>query len=230
MDLSIFTQCYEKDYINVLSEPRLKQMLELLKQPTHIVINSPDTNPEPIISLCKERQSQGLISKFYKTGNAAKIKEVFALREKDFSCNLHYRICVYNMAAIYFCPTKYLCFFTGDSIPVVVNDFLEKSLEQDQTSKELYTYSLCWQEPINVSTTCAFEEDDNFFYNKTGFSDQHYLMNISKFNLPELLQHASSEGYPHHDAFESRMWQYMVKNMVSRAIFKRGSYHHQNYR
>lgn len=231
MDVSVFTQCYEKDYINVLSERRLNQMADLMRQPTNIIINSPEANPDQIEALCEERKSQGLISEYFKTGGpiAEQIEDAFRLTSESFSCSLHHRICLYNMAAIYFCPTDYLCFFTGDSIPVVVNNFLEKSIEQDKKSEKLHTYSLCWQEPITAGVTSSHEEDENFFYNQTAFSDQQYLINISKFDLGKMLQKPSSEGYPHSDAFESRMWQYMHSNGITRAIFKRGHYHHQNY-
>jgi len=229
--LTVFTQCYEKDFLHVLNEDRLHYINKNINHLMFIIINTFDYH-EDIQQHCEKLKNKKLILDYVNIYNVYQsILDMFDLTKEDFTCDLHYKICMYNMAAFYFCKTPYMGFFTGDSTPVVFNNFFDVCIQDDITTQEQRVYTLCWRPEIDVIKNVSFNEDEHFYFDKTAFSDQCYFLNIRKFsnNFKFLLKEYTENLFPHLDAFESRFFKYMTNNNVIRRIYKNGLYLHKNY-
>jgi hypothetical protein len=133
------------------------------------------------------------------------------------------------MAAFYFCKSQYMCFFTGDSTPLTLDNFFKDCIDDDLKNNEKKVYTLCWTPYSNDIKEKSIKDDLLFFYDKTAFSDQCYFLNIKKFNFKKILQNYTSNMFPHLDAFESRFYSYMQNNNLTRLVYKKGLYIHKNY-
>jgi len=222
------TQCYQKDYLNVLAKDRLLHINNILNSRMDIIINKCEEY-EIIKLFCSNLQKENLINNYFCVNEEEKnILSTFNLTQKNFSNNLHYNICLYGMAALYFCKTDYICFFTGDSTPLYVGNFVKDSIEHDKNSSIPHTYMLRWCNTDGVKRE-SFKEDEKFFYTKL-FSDQNFLINTKHFNYKELLQNYKQPSlFPHIDAFEARFFDYMRLHNIDRCVYKNGKYLHRNY-
>jgi len=227
-EVSFFTQCYDRDYQYVLNEKRILNTTQLIKLPYNIIINLCD-NYMAVKEHCEILREKKLINNYFCVNEYLyDILEYFDLTESQFTCKLHYKICLYGMAALFFCKTQYLFFLTGDSIPTYMTNFIMDCLTHDKQTSELYTYTLNWADSLDHPRSQSYKEDEKFLYVKN-FSDQNFLVHKNYLNIKKLLQEFNTIDYPHIDAFESRFSKYMSNNNISRAIYKEGNYKHQNF-
>lgn len=223
------TQCYDNDYLNVLSVKRLQNINETLNGRMDIIINK-SNNYNIIKVLCESLKTKNLINNYYSVDeNIEEILKTFNIKRENFSNNLHFNICLYGMGALYFCKTDYLCFFTGDSTPLYVNNFVSDCIKHDKNNEKIFTYMLRWSNENCCARNESYMEDENFLYTQ-GFSDTNFLINVKRFNYQNLLQEFSmSSLFPHIDAFEARFHAYMKANNINRCVYKHGEYLHRNY-
>jgi len=227
-EVSFFTQCYDRDYQYVLDENRILNTTQLIKLPYNIIINLCD-NYIAVKEHCEILRKKKLINNYFCVNEYLHdILEYFNLTESQFTCNLHYKICLYGMAALFFSKTQYLFFLTGDSIPTSMTNFIMDCLTHDKQTSEPYTYTLNWADSLDHPRSQSYKEDEKFLYVKN-FSDQNFLVNKSYLNFNKLLQEFNTTDYPHIDAFESRFSKYMSNNNISRAVYKQGNYTHRNF-
>lgn len=229
--ITFTTQCYQKDYLNVLDKNRLLHINKILNSRMDIIINKCEEY-EIIKLFCSNLQKENLINNYFCVNEEEKnILNTFNLARENFSNNLHYNICLYGMAALYFCKTNYLCFFTGDSTPLYIKDFVKDSIEHDKNSNSPHTYMLRWCDTNGLKRDDGIVKEDEKFFYTTGFSDTNFLINTKHFNCKELLQNyiQQSSLFPHIDAFEARFFAYMRLHNIHRCVYKHGEFLHRNY-
>jgi len=216
----------------VLNAHRLKYLRNMLGAPMNIIINysSCQEGVDFQKSCCTQLKEKGLISNFHCVNDCLdEILAAFQLREADFKCDLHFKICLYGMAALHFCEADYLCFFTGDSTPLSVTNFIRDAIAHDVNSSSPHTYMLSWTSDYRIVEREAYAADKNFYYTNN-FSDQNFVINTTRFSdRTSLLKNYCLSGFPHVDAFESRFFYYMRLHGIPRCVYKYGRYDHKNW-
>jgi len=231
-EIDFFTQCYEKDYQLVLNKNRLISLNKKVKKQFNIIINL-SRNYQEIKKICENLKQSNIISDFFCVNEKLEqILNYFNVEKCHFKNERNFNICLYGMAALFFCKSEYLCFFTGDSMPIDISNFVQDSIKHDEKNSSLFTYMLSWTQRSELLLQESCFEDSNFYYNcnPVRFSDQNFLINAKKLNnYKNIFQDFTESGFPDIDAFESRFNKFMLKNDILRCVYKHGTYIHENF-
>ena len=227
--VSFVTQCYAKDYNFVLDENRLKQSIfnhNFIFDEILVIINISEKYDE-IIEKCENLKSKGVITGYYLVFDYLdKICEHYKITEQMFKDVKSFYLNLYNLAAIYLAKSEYIVFYTGDSICINGDNWVVNSIKLLEKNKNYLTTNLPWG---STPITEHYSENESFYFSKSSFSDQNYMVKKSTFLNPDIIQHKALKNFPHGDTFEMRVYGYMVLNDKIRCIHKTGEYKHENF-
>lgn len=132
-----------------------------------------------------------------------------------------------DLCAIDDCKTKYMVFFSGDSLPWGRSDWVAEGIELLEQCPAIMSVNPLWNGFAEFEKARAYAENDDCYlgYN---FSDQCYLIRTEDFNKPIYTEtNSETDGiYPGKFgySFERRVAAYMRNHRRFRASLKKHSY------
>jgi hypothetical protein len=228
--ISFVTNCYEKDYTTVLDTHRL--ISNIASNGVHfdekiIIVNIFKKN-KIIEDMCKQLINDNVITHYYMTCDyISEIHTQFNISKSSFSNEWIYNNNMFNLASIYLSKSKYMVFYTGDSICIQPSNWIPDSIKLFSSSSDVIVCNNKWAEDITNQQTRIRETNE--FYIGIGFSDQNYMVRRADVLNDEILIYRSPYPYPHGDTFEMRFDGYMRKHNKLRATHKLGIYKHKNF-
>ena len=212
IDLTMASNCYEKNYILVTNEEWAKQLFlfgnENIQKRVLFVSNI--TSREKIKERSERLIDNGIIDRLlFSYDYFDQVKDTFLgcdrntfIRKPSLRERLHaiaqgnklrneYDGLLYSisqMVAILQCETEYLLYVTED-VKLDTENFIEwvnKSIDRMKEDETIIVTNPVWNNMIEEAREEAFCEDEDFYYS-FGFSDQCCLLNIKRIlDLPDV--------------------------------------------
>jgi hypothetical protein len=219
------TQCYEKDYLNVLNEEHLTRCIfnnnyDFLEK---IIIINPSKDYSNIIKCCDKLIDKNIITNYY-----------IAEKYTDKICNFFninrnipaFYTFLYGLLPIYLSKAEYLLFYTGDAWAINPVNWIDDSVSLINSNNLYKSCNLSWCKDIGED----FAENDKFYFSRVSFSDQNFFIKIADFRKNDIMNYNSSKtDFPLGNTFEYKMCAYMEKYNYIICTYKNGFYLHKNW-
>jgi len=180
--VSFYTMCYEGDWRHILLNGGLEAKLERDKykydEKVLLLNHLPDfKDAELIVKHASEKLNQGIIDNFLIVANYYDvILDHFKMTKEKMGESFLYSI--HEMAAVYFCKTDYLVYYTGDSI-LAENDFdwVAEGVKAMEQYEIIYSVCPWWSGPDGrTNSPYLLWEETNYFVEFGCFSDRVFLL------------------------------------------------------
>lgn len=242
-DCAFATTCWEKDWRLLLLDPdylRIK-MIANHKFPFNdrlLVINNVK-NLDEVRKAADQKVAEGVLTRYIIAQEA--VLSFFGLKRSDFTMGLDaknyegvnpdwiYYNALGPLTAIYEGRSDYLLYHTGDVYLGQPVSWIERSIHLMEKRKEIKVANLLWNDNQSEARRESYRKSWNFYYAKSGFSDQQFLIRREDFRKPiygEIRE--DSLHYPRGDVFEKRVFSFLKNRNFERIICRRGSYTHEN--
>lgn len=230
--VSFASSCYEKDWAYLLPNSRLLAMLETLQYPfahTLLVLNHQAKAPA-LEAAVTPYLKQGILDQVIRSQDYAQgLLDFFHISQRELYPGFHYLI--QNLAALYFCPTRYLVWMTCDSLMVRQHPWIDAGIKMLKAEKHYTVVNPSWS--LNLAEVRAEAQvESGDFYIGYGFSDQCFLIEVEEFLAPIYeFQHSLSARYPERSgrSFEKRIDAWMRSEKRLRLTHQRAVYLHRNF-
>lgn len=229
------TNCWEGDWYHVLSDSRLKQIMNNNSynfDDRTLIINN--IKPDTVKSISKAIDNAlkiGAFNNFYFVDHHYKnALDAVGLKREDIGVGYNYSIS--EWVAIYLCNTEYLVYYMGDAIADSAHDWITPSINLMGKYENVKVCNPLWSYKYNeAKVESRYELDD--FYIGDGFSDQCFLIRKNDFckgiyneRHPDEIKFPAYAG----DSFERRVYCWMRNNNILRGTYKHCSYIHRNWK
>ena len=232
--ITLEIKCWEKDYRLILQYGLLEKVLSrnnLFKfEKINLIINN-IKDRKHVEELANQKKLAGIISAYYFVEDYLdSALKYFKIDRSTFGKGGVYSFA--EIVGLYLNDSPYLLHYSSDSLPEKnLNDawFLE-ALSLFKENEDIFVANLTWNNKFHeAESECEYKK--NNFYIGYGFSDQMYLIDISKFHdIDFTLSHPDSNRYPSYggESFEKKVDSWMRINNKKRATFSSGTYFHKN--
>ena len=263
MDITLASACWEKDYNKILNSKYGTKLFavesgELFKFRTLFINNVNDYSK--VTKMADRAVSQGVITNYYQSDNNAdrvlsslfggipresfirqlpimqRVKKFIKRRKGPVRFDGYY-FSIAPLEAIYFCKTEWLLFFTGDACIESKDgfDWVEKAIAIMEKDDRFIVANPVWNSKYEEAES-EKEGELQEFWVSSGFSDQCFLVNVSRLKAINGLlnekNRLSEKQYPCYggQCFERRINAYMRNHNLKRLTYKNSSYVHIEYR
>ena len=230
--ITFATSVYEKDWRNVLETGRYSKIHESCQYSfSHKMLMVNNLEPEhQLLETIDQMQQEGLVDQVRFTDMWKHlILDYFQIAPDNLMPGYHYLI--QNLTAIYFCPTEYLLWFTGDCMMENETDWIDDAIALMQKHDRIVVANPVWNGLFDNAKAESSGEIENFYYGY-GFSDQCCLIPVARYRQAIYsMDHRRSRRYPEYAgySFERRIDSWMQNNGFLRITHKEASYEHKNF-
>jgi hypothetical protein len=231
MTVTLQTNCWERDWREVLATDRLRIMGERNDFPfarKTLLINSKD-HLSQIIPLARSAVGKGWITDFTVVEeHADDALRFFGLTRAELGRAYGYSIS--EWVGIYLCDSDYLLYYMGDCLPARRQAWIPAALGVFAARPEVRVANLLWNGKTDEARAESSDQTEDFFLG-CGFSDQCYLVRAADFRQRIYgYSHPASARYPAYagESFEKRIDSWMHCHSFLRATYKHASYEHRH--
>jgi hypothetical protein len=222
------THCYERDWKLILKSRRIEKMISATKYDftkKTLYINNVNNYAQVAEAAEKLRQNR-IIDDFIRIDDHAdEVMKFFNVKK-----GTGYYYLIQNLVQIYLSSCNYMLNFTGDSILINNEEWIDTAIKKMQEDERIIVANALYDGRKDQAMRESIDADDDF-YISYGFSDQCYLINPS-FYKKDMYNEKNelSLFYPEHarDSFEERIYRYMRNHKLFRITHKRAIYMHKN--
>jgi hypothetical protein len=230
--ITFATSVYEKDWRNVLETDRYSMMLEACGYNfAHrmIVINNLEPESELLEKVDEMRQSNRVDQVHFSHMWRNLMLQHFEINLENLMPGYNYLI--QNLTAIYFCPTEYLLWFTGDCRMENEVNWIDDAIKLMEEHERIVVANPTWNSEFDNAKASSSGEVGDFYYGY-GFSDQCCLIPVARYREAIYdFDHKRSKRFPEYAgySFERRVDSWMQNNSLLRITHKNASYEHKNF-
>lgn len=235
------TTVWEKDWKKILESPGYLQIAQIENHQFPFAECLLVINNVKELSLVKKTACRliddGVLSRFVVAEEIAEeMLSFFALKRTDFRgddgqpSDWVYFNALGPLAAIYECQSDYLLYHTGDVRLDQPVDWIDKAVRLMEKNPRFQVANLMWNGKKNEVKKESYQKRRGFYFAKSGFSDQQFLVRKETFRNPIYgTIHPESGHYPRGEVFERRAYSAMRERGWERLIASHGSYTHENF-
>jgi hypothetical protein len=231
--LTFETKCYENDWQFLLKAGRLRQMIESCEYPFAeriLYINNVE-NIALVKKYADKCVGKSIIDSYKVVDEFAEIAlAAFNINKETFKGGYYYSI--QELTGIYLCKTKYLLHFSSDSLMRLKKPWIKDAIDKMEEDNRFLVANPSWDKKFIEPKKAAIGEDDKFYFQNNGFSDQVYLIKVENFkagiyNEPNIYD----DKYPAYggELFEKRVNAYIRNHNLTRLTSKTALYRHRNF-
>ena len=222
------TSCYEKDWELILKTNRLQRMIAAcnyeFKKKTLYINNV--KNFDKVACAAELHKKNGIIDDYIRVDQYAEEAMKFFKIQKGPG----YYYLIQFLITVYLGSCDYLLNFSGDSILVNDEEWIDTAIEKMQQNKRIIVANALYDGNFKQAMRESFKVDDHF-YMSFGFSDQCYLIRPEFFKADIYNEESElSVFYPERGrgSFEERIYKFMRNHEYYRITHKRAVYRHKN--
>lgn len=236
-NITFITNCWEKDWEYVLSNDRLKNIIDNnpydFEKKFLIINNVENSTRKSVIKAAENAVQIGAFTDYYFVDEYYKqALDSFGLDKKDMTFGFEYAHSISQWVGIFLSNTKFILYYMGDCIASSNYNWVDPSIKLLNENTDIKACNPIWNHELAMARYESFAELKDFFISYA-FSDQCFLVRSEDFKQKIYSEyHPSSEKYPTYggNCFEKRIYSWMVNNNYKRATFKHSSYIHKNWK
>lgn len=228
--VSFETKCYEKDWTHVLKSDKIIKLLDncnyFFNKKT-VYINNVNNILE-VSKFADKLISKNIIDEYIIVEKHSKdALNFFDIDINSFKGGYYYSIS--ELVGIYLSDSDYIVHFSSDSDMVNKYDWISESINKMINNDNISIANPSWSK--NIDWLNSIHDDELFYYELGGFSDQCYLINSNEFKKKIYNEfNIKSQRFPPYggESFEKRVDSYLLNNNKIRIISKNAFYIHKN--
>ncbi|NJK94055.1 MAG: hypothetical protein HC830_13330 [Bacteroidetes bacterium] len=231
--LTFETKCYENDWQFLLKAGRLRKMIEWCdyKFDNRVLYINNVNDLDLVKKYADKCVSRNIIDSYIVVNDYAnEALKAYNIDPKSFNGGYYYSI--QELTGILLCKTDYLLHFSGDSLMKVRKPWIAEGIKSLEINDRFFVANPGWNyRTLNEGGLIA-GEDDQFWHQKIGFSDQCYLIKVNRYKADIYNDtHVDNTIFPAYggEMFEKRVNAYMMNNNLLRLTSKHAAYRHRNY-